>query len=162
MQNPAYQVKAKLSIELLKQLLHQVDAMTSLVLVGDLSQFRASGLVGVTRDEIVIDDHDVYQASHGQIHIPLSGNNKYLVKKEILPSVGIKTRIRDVQLERYGRLLFHAPNYFKEDILIDSWFRPEFLQDLQNDGIIQIAHAHLAVAPKRTRTTSNGFRFVTR
>ncbi len=161
MQNPAYQVKAKLSIELLKQLLHQVDAMTSLVLVGDLSQFRASGLTDVTRDEIVVEDA-VFQASHGRLSIPLSGNNKYIVKKEILPSVGIKTRIRDVQLVRYGRLLFSAPNHFKDDILIDSWFQPEFLHDLQNDGIIQIAHAQTPIAPKQTHTTVNGFRFVTR
>ena len=161
MKNPAYQAKVMLSTEFLKQLLHQVDAVTSLVLVGDLSQYRGFGLDGVVREDIEV-ANEVYGDSHGQLFIPLTGNNKYRIKKEVLPAIGIRTLIKDVYLERYGRLLFESTNYFKDEVMLDHWFKPEFIHSLQNEGIIRISETQpqlRAVAPK-PRVTASGFRFI--
>ena len=161
MKNPTYQAKVMLSTEFLKQLLHQVDAVTSLVIIGDLSKYRGFGLDGVVREDIEVAD-EVYSASHGQLYIPLTGSNKYRVKKEVLPAIGIRTLISDVSLERYGRLLFESTNYFKDEVKLDHWFKPEFIHSLQNEGIIHISETQLqprAVAPQ-PRVTASGFRFV--
>ena len=78
--NPAYKIKVNYSVELMKYLLSQVDEATCLVLVGDLSQFRSRGLTAVNREEIEV-DKSVYQDSYGRLYIPLSGPNKYILKK---------------------------------------------------------------------------------
>ncbi|MCP5098614.1 MAG: hypothetical protein GY943_23940 [Chloroflexi bacterium] len=161
MKNPAYEVDVMLSTELIKQLLHQVDAMTSLVLVGKLSRFRESGLYGVVREEIPV-ENDVYGASHGRLFIPLTGKNKYLIKKEVLPAIGIRTLIEDVMLERYGRLLFEATDHFKDGARMNVWFKPEFMESLQNDGIVRIRQTLPLLTPtaKRTWISATGSRFV--
>jgi len=159
MKNPTYQAKVMLSTEFLKQLLHQVDAVTSLVLAGDLSQYRGFGLDGVVRESIESAD-EVYGDSHGQLYIPLTGDNKYRIKKEMLPAIGIRTLIKDVMLERYGRLLFASTNYFKDEVILDHWFKPEFIDSLQNDGIIHISEAQPRTVAPQPRVTASGFRFV--
>lgn len=140
MENPTYHVQVKYSVEFLRQLLSQVDEAAGLVLVGDLSQFRPQGLVGVTREEIPV-ANEVYQASHGRAHIPLLGLNKYHLKKEVLARVGLRSLIGEVQMERYGRLLCHAPNFFRDGAWLDDWFQLEFLQSLEEDGVIKVALA---------------------
>ena len=159
MKNPTYQAKVMLSTEFLKQLLHQVDDDTSLVMIGDLSQYRGFGLEGVVRESIETAD-EVFSASHGQLTIPLSGDNKYRLKKEMLPAIGIRTLIQDVMLERYGRLLFESTNYFKDEVKLDHWFKPEFIDSLQNDGIIHISETHPRTVTTQPRVTASGFRFV--
>ena len=159
MRSPTYQAKVMLSSEFLKQLLHQVDSVTSLVLVGDLSRFRGFGLDGVTREPIEV-EHELYQESHGQLYIPLTGSNKYRVKQEVLPAIGIRTLIQDVMLERYGRLLFESTNYFKDEVKLDHWFKPDFVQSLVNDGIIYISGTQPRTAAPQPRVTVDGFRFV--
>jgi hypothetical protein len=161
MQNPTYEVDVMLSIELIKQLLHQVDAETSLVLVGDLSKFRGAGLDGVVREEIPVED-DVYSASYGRLFIPLTGKNKYQVKKELLPSIGIRTLIKDVMLERFGRLLFAAKDHFKDGALLNVWFKTEFVESLQTEGIIRIKQTMPQLTPtaKRMWVSATGYRFV--
>lgn len=161
MRNPTYQARVMLSTEFLKQLLHQVDAVTSLVVAGDLSQYRGFGCDGVVREPIEVED-EVYSASHGRLYIPLTGDNKYRLKKEVLPAVGIRTLIKDVMLERYGRLLFESTNYFKDNVLLDHWFKPEFIHSLENDGIIRISapHPQPLTAAKQPLVTASGFRFV--
>ena len=52
MEDPTYHVQVKYAVEFLRQLLSQVDEAAGLVLVGDLSQFRPHGLLGVTREEM--------------------------------------------------------------------------------------------------------------
>ncbi|HRQ36865.1 MAG TPA: hypothetical protein PLD25_03000 [Chloroflexota bacterium] len=140
MENPTYHVQVKYSVEFLRQLLSQVDEAAGLVLVGDLSQFRPQELLGVTREEIPV-TNVVYQASYGRVHIPLLGLNKYHLKKEVLARVGLRTLVCEVQVERYGRLLCHAPNYFQDGAWLADWFQLEFLQALEEDGVIKVALA---------------------
>lgn len=140
MQNPSYQVDVKLAVEFVKQLLTQVDEAAALVLIGDLSRFRVGDLLGVTREEIPVAD-EVYRASYGRVHIPLLGLNKYHLKKEVLAHVGLRTLVREVQVERYGRLLCHSPNFFQDGAWLTDWFQLEFLQSLEEDGVIKVAMA---------------------
>lgn len=140
MESPAYQVHVKHSIELLKQLLHQVDEATWLVLAGDLSQFRDRGLAGVAREAIPV-ANELYSPSYGRVHIPLSGENKFTLKVEVLPYVGMRTRIQEVSLQRYGRLLFTACNYCQSNALFSNWFKPEFLRYLEQHGTVQVVYA---------------------
>lgn len=136
----AYRVDVKLTIECLKQLLPLADAATNLVLVGDLSQFRAWDLDGLTVEEIPVADA-IFQESHGRLSIPLSGVNKFALKKEVLPLIGIRTRIQDVYLERYGRLLFSAPDYFNNGATLSDWFAHDFVQELEAEGVIRVTQA---------------------
>ncbi|NKQ34206.1 MAG: hypothetical protein HF973_01170 [Chloroflexi bacterium] len=155
--NPAYQVKVKQSIELLKQLLHQADDAAWLVLAGNLSQCRTHSLTGVVREalprEEIPVENEVYHASYGRLSIPLSGSNKYALKKEVLPFINMRTHIQTVTIQRYGRMLFTAQNYFK-DAVFNDWFNPEFLRDLEQAGVIQIAHRRpqSAMAIRRNQT----------
>jgi len=137
MENSTYQVHVRYAVECVKQLLPQVDAATCLVLVGDLSQCRLSNLDGVVREAIPV-ENSVYQESYGRLTIPLSGLNKYQLKKHLLHRMGIRSLIREVQLERYGRLLFHAPNHFQENATLSNWFQPHFIDDMVKDGIFTI------------------------
>ena len=142
--NPAYQVKVKQSIELLKQLLHQADDATWLILAGNLSQCRTHSLTGVVREalprEEIPVENEVYHASYGRLSIPLSGGNKYAMKKEVLPYICVRTHIQAVMMQRYGRMLFTVQNYFQQDAIFSDWFNPEFLHNLEQTGVIQIAH----------------------
>lgn len=140
MKNPAYQVDVKHAVELLKQLLHQVDEATWLVLAGDLSQFRNRALTDVAREAIPV-VNELYSASYGRVCIPLTGENKFRLKVEVLPYVGIRTCVQEVSLQRYGRLLFAAYDCFHSGALLSDWFRPEFLDNLQQDGIVRVVHA---------------------
>ena len=105
MDNPTYQVKVRYAVECVKHLLPQVDAAASLVLVGDLSQCRLDKLDDVEREPITV-ENPVFSPSYGRLIIPLSGLNKYELKKNQLHRLGLRQRITEVQLERYGRLLF--------------------------------------------------------
>ena len=138
--NPAYQVDVKHSVELLKQLLHQVDEATWLILAGNLSQFRDRALVEVTREAIPV-ANELYSASYGRVYIPLTGENKFGLKVEVLPLVGMRTYIQEVLLQRYGHLLFAAYDCFQNGALLSDWFRPEFVEDLEQTGIIRVVQA---------------------
>ncbi len=137
MDNPTYQIKVRYAVECVKHLLPQVDAATSLVLVGDLSQCRLGKLDGVVREPIAV-ENPVFSESYGRLTIPLSGLNKYELKKNQLPRIGLRQCINEVQLERYGRLLFHAPNQFNDPAQLSDWFRPHFVQEMEHEGIITI------------------------
>ncbi len=159
--NPAYQVTVKQSVELLKQLLHQADDATWLILAGNLSQCRTHSLTGVVREalprEEIPVENEVYHASYGRLSIPLTGGNKYALKKEVLPFINMRTHIQAVTMQRYGRMLFTAQNYFKDAVFSD-WFNPEFLQDLEQTGVVHVAHRHpqAALSMKRRVTRANG------
>ena len=137
MENPTYHVQVRYAVECVKQLLPQVDAATSLVLVGDLSQCRLTNLSGVVREAIPV-ENVIYQDSYGRLTIPLSGLNKYQLKKHLLQRIGIRNLISEVQLERYGRLLFHAPNHFQENVTLSDWFQPHFINEMVQDGIFTV------------------------
>ncbi|MEZ4589577.1 MAG: hypothetical protein R3D55_00320 [Chloroflexota bacterium] len=139
MEHPTYQLNVRYAVEFVKQLLPQVDAATSLILVGDLSQCRGK-LDGAVREAIEV-ENPVYSASYGRLIIPLSGLNKYELKKNVLHRVGLRQLITEVQLERYGRLLCHAPNKFGDPAQLSDWFRPHFVQELAHDGIITLTEA---------------------
>ena len=135
MEHPTYHLNVRYAVECVKQLLPQVDAATSLVLVGDLSQCRLSHLEGAVREPIPV-ENPVFSESYGRLAIPLSGTNKYQLKKNLLHRLGIRSLISEVQLERYGRLLFHAPNQFQNGAFLSDWFRPHFIDELVQDGIV--------------------------
>jgi len=139
MEHPTYHVNVRYAVECVKQLLPQVDAATSLILVGDLSQCRGK-LEGAVREAIEV-ENPVFSQSHGRFIIPLSGLNKYELKKNMLHRIGLRQLITEVQLERYGRLLFHAPNKFSDLAQFSDWFRPHFVQELAHDGIITITES---------------------
>jgi len=139
MEHPTYHVNVRYAVECVKQLLPQVDAATSLILVGDLSQCRGK-LEGAVREAIEV-ENPVFSQSHGRFIIPLSGLNKYELKKNMLHRIGLRQLITEVQLERYGRLLFHAPNKFSDPAQLSDWFRPHFVQELAHDGIITITES---------------------
>ena len=139
MEHPTYHVNVRYAVECVKQLLPQVDAATSLILVGDLSQCRGK-LEGAVREAIEV-ENPVFSQSHGRFIIPLSGLNKYELKKNMLHRIGLRQLITEVQLERYGRLLFHAPNKFSDPAQLSDWFRPHFVQELAHEGIITLAEA---------------------
>ncbi|MCP4422442.1 MAG: hypothetical protein GY805_38015 [Chloroflexi bacterium] len=160
MENPTYQVHVRYAVECVRLLLPQVDATTSLVLIGDLSQCRLSNLNGVVREPIPV-ENSVYQESYGRLIIPLSGLNKYQLKKHLLHRVGIRSLINEVQLERYGRLLFHAPNSFQDDAMLSDWFQPHFIDEMVHDGIFTIVHSSLPVA-KTVQKRPSSFRFIYR
>ena len=158
MENPTYKIQVRYAVECVKQLLPQVDAATCLVLVGDLSQCRLSNLDSVVREPIAV-ENPVFRASYGRLAIPLSGLNKYQLKKNLLHRLGIRSLISEVQLERYGRLLFHAPNKFQEDAALSDWFQPHFVQELVNEGIITITQSGIPAATTVGKRPS-GFQFV--
>ncbi|VAW31137.1 hypothetical protein MNBD_CHLOROFLEXI01-4464 [hydrothermal vent metagenome] len=160
MENPTYHVQVRYAVECVKQLLPQVDAATCLVLVGDLSQCRLSNLDGVVREAISV-ENSVYQDSYGRLTIPLSGLNKYQLKKHLLHRIGIRHLIREVQLERYGRLLFHAPNSFQNDATLSDWFQPHFVATLVQDGIFTIVHASRR-ATMTVQKRPSAYRFIYR
>ena len=139
MEHPTYHVNVRYAVECVKQLLPQVDAATSLILVGDLSQCRGK-LEGAVREAIEV-ENPVFSQSHGRFIIPLSGLNKYELKKNMLHRIGLRQLITEVQLERYGRLLFHAPNKFSDPAQLSDWFRPHFVQELAHEGIITITES---------------------
>lgn len=159
--NPTYQAKVKQSIELLKQLLHQADDAAWLVLAGNLSQCRTHGLTDAVREELPQEeipvDNELYHASYGRLSIPLTGSNKYVLKKEVLPHINMRTDIHAVMMQRYGRMLFIAQNYF-QDAVFNDWFNPEFLHNLEQAGVIQIAHRRppSALSIKRQTAPLNG------
>jgi hypothetical protein len=140
MDHQTYHARARTAIEFLNQLLYQVDDATQLVLVGDLSRFRDQGLFGVENEPIPV-ENELYSESHGRLHIPLSGLNKFHLKKVVLPLVGIRTHIRDVELVRYGRLLFQAHNYFRDEMIFSDYFQDEFVRELEHHGIIEVTYA---------------------
>lgn len=159
MQNPSYQVDVKLAVEFVKQLLTQVDEAAGLVLIGDLSRFRIGDLLGVTREEIPVADA-VYRASYGRVHIPLLGLNKYHLKKEGLAHVGLRTLVQEVQVERYGRLLCHAPNFFQDGAWLTDWFQLEFLETLEQDGVIKVAMARPSAQLNQMQLTARSYHHV--
>lgn len=135
--NPAYKVEVKLSIELLIQLMERADADTALVLEGDLSQFRDPGLSGVVRQ--TAPTAQVLFSCEGRITVPLTRENVFWLKTAVLPHVGIRTRICDVYLERDGRCLFAGCNRFRDGALLGDWVSGDFLQQLQQAGIIYVS-----------------------
>lgn len=139
MEHPTYQVNVRYAVEFVKQLLPQVDAATSLILVGDLSQCRGK-LDGAVREAIVV-ENPVFGESYGRFIIPLSGVNKYELKKNVLHRIGLRQLITEVQLERYGRLLLHAPHKFSDPAQLSDWFRPHFVQELANEGVVTLPEA---------------------
>ncbi len=141
MEHPTYQVNVRYAVEFVKHLLPQVDVATSLVLVGDLSQCRGK-LDGAVRETIEV-ENPVFGESYGRLSIPLSGVNKYELKKNVLHRVGLRQLISEVQLERYGRLLLHAPNQFSDPAQLSDWFRPHFIQELEHEGIITLPEASI-------------------
>lgn len=136
MENPAYQVNVRLSVELMKQLLPLLDDDSVLVLAGDLSRFREAELPGVAWEEKGGD-----LSVDGRIAIPLDGPTKLRLKRSVLPRIGLRSHIQEVAVERHGRLLFSAPNYFRNGAWFSSWFKLEFMQQLEEEGIVSIAHA---------------------
>lgn len=160
MENPTYQIQVRYAVECVKQLLPQVDAATSLVLVGDLSQCRLSNLEDAVREPILV-ENPVYSASYGRLAIPLSGTNKYQLKKHLLHRMGIRNLINEVQLERYGRLLFRAPNQFKDEASLSDWFRPHFIEELVHNGIITVTQSSTRAATTVQKRPSR-FQFVFR
>ena len=144
MEHPTYQVNVRYAVEFIKQLLPHVDAATSLVLVGDLSQCRGK-LDGAVREAIEV-ENPVFGESYGRLIIPLSGLNKYELKKNMLHRVGLRQLITEVQLERYGRLLCHAPNQFSDPAQLSDWFRPPFIQELAHEGIVTLTEADIQQA----------------
>ncbi len=159
--NPTYQAKVKQSIELLKQLLHQADDAAWLVLAGNLSRCRTHSLAGAVREalpqEEIPVENKLYHASYGRLSIPLTGGNKYALKKEVLPYINMRADIQAVMMQRYGRMLFTAQNYF-QDAVFSNWFNPEFLRNLEQAGVIQIAHRRpqSALNIKRQTAPLNG------
>lgn len=139
MEHPTYQLNVRYAVECVKQLLPQVDAATSLILVGDLSQCRGK-LDGAVREAIEV-ENPVFSESYGRLNIPLSGLNKYELKKNQLHRIGLRHLITEVQLERYGRLLFHAPNHFNDTAQLSDWFRPHFIQEMAHEGIVTLTEA---------------------
>ena len=139
MEHPTYQLNVRYAVEFVKQLLPQVDAATSLILVGDLSQCRGK-LEGAVREAIEV-ENPVFSQSHGRFIIPLSGLNKYELKKNMLHRIGLRQLITEVQMERYGRLLCHAPNKFNDPAQLSDWFRPHFVQELAHEGILTITES---------------------
>ncbi|GJM40644.1 MAG: hypothetical protein DHS20C20_09260 [Ardenticatenaceae bacterium] len=140
MENPTYHAQVRYAVECVKQLLPQVDAATSLILVGDLSQCRFGKLEGVVREEIEV-ENPLFGESHGRLIVPLNGLNKYALKKNLMHRIGLRQLITEVQLVRYGRLLFHAPNKFNDPVQFSDWFRPHFVQEMVDDGIIIVVNA---------------------
>ena len=86
-------------------------------------------------------ENPVFRESYGRLIIPLNGPNKYEIKKNFLHRVGLRQLIAEVQLERYGRLLFHAPNQFNDPAQLSDWFRPHFVQEMVEEGIITIVQS---------------------
>ena len=140
MENPTYHVQVRYAVECVKQLLPQVDDATCLVMAGDLSQCRLTNLDGVVREAIQV-ENPLYGDSYGRLIIPLGGLNKYQLKNHLLHRMGIRSLISEVQMERYGRLLFHAPNRFQQDALLSNWFQPQFIHDLAHEGIFTITQS---------------------
>lgn len=136
MDNPAFQVNVRLAVELMKQLLPLLDDDSVLVLDGDLSRFREAELPGVNWEEKGGD-----LSVDGRIAILLDGPTKLRLKRSVLSRIGLRSHIRDVSVERYGRLLFSAPNHFRHGALLSNWFKLEFIQQLEEQGIVSIAHA---------------------
>lgn len=155
MEHPTYQVNVRYAVECVKQLLPQVDAATSLILVGDLSQCRLGKLDGVEREPIVV-ENPVFSESYGRLIIPLNGPNKYELKKNYLHRIGLRQRITEVQLERYGRLLFHAPNQFNDPAQLSDWFQPHFVQELEHEGILTVIQSSQSAT---TTVRKRPFRF---
>jgi hypothetical protein len=155
MDNPTYQIKVRYAVECVKLLLPQVDAATSLVLVGDLSQCRFGSLDGVVQEAIAV-ENPVFRESYGRLTIPLSGLNKYELKKNQLPRIGLRQRITEVQLERYGRLLFHATNSFQDEAMLSNWFRSHFVQEMEHQGIITVIQSGQSAT---TKVGERPFRF---
>jgi len=159
--NPTYQAKVKQSIELLKQLLHQADDATWLVLAGNLTRCRAHNLAGAVREALPREEipvaNELYHPSYGRLSIPLTGGNKYTLKKEVLPYINMRADIQVVMMQRYGRMLFIAQNYF-QDAVFNDWFNPEFLRDLEQAGVIQIAQRRppSALSIRRQTAPRNG------
>lgn len=61
----------------------------------------------------------------------------------MLHRIGLRQLITEVQLERYGRLLCHAPNKFGEPAQFSDWFRPHFVQELAHEGIVTLTEASI-------------------
>jgi hypothetical protein len=74
----------------------------------------------------------------------------------LLHRIGLRQLITEVQLERYGRLLLHAPHKFNDPAQLSDWFRPHFIQELEHEGIITLAAASL---PQVSVVKERPFRF---
>ncbi|WP_420630329.1 hypothetical protein [Candidatus Leptofilum sp.] len=158
MEHPTYHVKVRYAVECVKQLLPQVDAATSLVLVGDLSQCRFSKLDSVVREAIAV-ENPVFSESHGRLIVPLSGVNKFQLKNQLLHRIGLRQLITEVQLERYGRLLFHAPNKFNDPAQLSDWFRPHVIEALVQEGILTVIESGQRRATRRERPSRFQFAY---
>ena len=156
----AYQVDVQQSIELIKQLLPVFDVAAELVLVGELTRYRDRMLEDISVEETAVDD-SLYAPSYGRLHIPLSGKNKYALKKVVLSRIGIRTHIEEVMIERYGRLHFRAPNYFRDGAELSNWFADDLIDSLVSNGVMGIRHAtRQSSTILRPRPTATAPRFV--
>ena len=130
MKQIAYQVDVKMSIELIIQLLNRTDDSTWLILEGDLSQFRASGMTGV-----------VHQSANGhgnRVMIPLTRENIFWLKTAVLLRVGIRSLVRNVYLRKDDRDLFAGCDCFRNGATISDWVSPDVIHDLQRTGVIAV------------------------
>lgn len=128
MDNPAYHIDVKMSLELLFQLLSHTDDQTWLVMEGDLSQLRASNMQGL-----------VYQSANGHgkcVQIPLTRENVFWLKSAVLLHVGIRTRVLNVYLRREDQTLFSGCDCFRNGAVLSNWVPANVLQDLQRTGVI--------------------------
>lgn len=128
MDNPAYKVHVKMSLELLYQLLNRTDEETWLVLEGDLSLFQPGKLAGV-----------VIQSANGQgsrAMIPLTRRNVYWLKTAVLLRVGIRKLIHTIYLQKNDQILFSSCNCFRSKAEFSNWVTADFLNQLQNIGVI--------------------------
>jgi hypothetical protein len=82
---------------------------------GELSQADLRGIPVISREPTSVLKRNTIWPKSDFIIIPITCETKDIIKKHLLPRMGIATRVNHIQIERQGVLVFSACDNFDED-----------------------------------------------
>jgi hypothetical protein len=128
----------KHNIQLLEKMIDLFCDDAAISFEGDLSQADLRGIPVLSREPTAVLKCNTLQPKSDFLIIPLTDESKDLIKRQLLPRIGISTRVDHIQIEQHSVLVFGAYDHFDDDCVWVSLDNNQALLDsLVKQGILR-------------------------
>ncbi len=110
-----YRLVVRHPMKLLAAILDEFRGDGRLSLEGDLSQCDLRGISVVANEPIGVLRRNTLYPQQDFVVLPLDADTPELIKRQILPRVGIRNRVIHLPIEKGGKLVFAAYDPFDPD-----------------------------------------------
>ncbi len=143
LRNTRYSIKVKRPIPFMTAMIDAFEGNGLISFEGDLSHLKEDNLTGISRERTAcLRSQTLIEYVPGEpphfVVIPLNANNAKEIRERILPTIGIRHRVRHVSIEKEGVLQFYSSDCFSEDqVFLRTTYPEDLLNDLKKRKVIE-------------------------